>query len=163
MERVVLVGDGLPDVEAYPHPERRAGAPPVVGGDGLLDGDRAADSLDRAGKGNHETVAQVLDLLAPGGGHGVAQEAEVGAADLLADVVAELAEESGRPDEVGEEQRDDARHVTPGAHSVYAVNAIRVCLRTKRRRDRPGRSLILVSAAGVDQNSVDGSSWCRAS
>jgi len=92
VERVVLVGDGLPDVEAYPHPERRAGAPPVVGGDGLLDGDRAADSLDRAGKGNHETVAQVLDLGAAARRDCLAEDAEVGPPQGVVAVVTEAVE-----------------------------------------------------------------------
>jgi len=64
--------------------------------------------IDGAGEGHHQTIAQVLHLLAVASGDGFAQEAEVRLAQALGLVVTQLVEQLGRADEVGEEKGNGA-------------------------------------------------------
>ena len=118
-EIVGLVEGRLADVQPCPHGKGLVGRA-VVAGHGLLHGHRAAESAHRAREGDHEPVAEILDLLAAVGGHGRAQDAEVGSAQGFPLVVAHAGQQLRRPDEVGEEQRDHS----PLAHSRHSCQSI---------------------------------------
>ena len=73
--------------------------------DGLLDGDSSADRVDRAGKHDHEAVAEVLDLTPAVVGDRFPQQADVVAPERFGGVVAQALEQLCGADHVGEEQR----------------------------------------------------------
>jgi len=79
-----------------------------VPGDRLLYRHRCAHRLARRGEDGHETVAQVLHLLAVVGAHGLTEEGEVRSPERFGVLLAEPLEEAGRVDEVGEEKGDGA-------------------------------------------------------
>jgi hypothetical protein len=124
----------------------------VVSCDGLLDSYRTSHALDRAGEGHHQPIAEVLDLFATGGRHGISEELEMGAADLFAGVVSQLVEQRRRPDEVGEEQRDDSSHVAPEG---------RCCRLSRRSSVAPGFRR-RVSGSGPEQG-TDGTGGTKLS
>jgi hypothetical protein len=61
--------------------------PLVVAVHGLLHRDSAANRVHSTGEDDHQAVAEILDLLASVHAHGVAQQPEVGASELLSSVV----------------------------------------------------------------------------
>jgi hypothetical protein len=104
-EVVVLVPNGLADVQADTHLQVLRALPVVVPVHRLLHRDGTADGIHRAGKGHHEAVTEILHFLPAARGHRVAQQPKVGAPHLLRRIVTQPLEQLGRVDEVGEEQR----------------------------------------------------------
>ena len=75
-----------------PDPHARAASGCAgVGVDRLLDGDRRADRVGRAGEHGQHAVAQALDHRAAVAGDGVGQQPVVGAAQLVGPLLTELA------------------------------------------------------------------------
>ena len=124
-EVVVFVADRLARMQPDAHRQRRARFTPVVALDRLLDADRAAGGVDAAGEGDHEAVAEALDLAPGVCERDVAQDREVRPPQPLGVVVAEGVEQLGRAHEVGEEQGDGAggRRWGEGAASASRSSA----------------------------------------
>src|SRR5438094_10551413 len=87
---------------------------------GLLHRNCAADSIDGGIEGDHEAVADGLDLAAAVGSDGVAEEPEVDAAHVFCLVVAKALHQLSRADEIREENRDGSRACF-GRHSTAII------------------------------------------
>jgi hypothetical protein len=96
----------------------------VVGGHRVLDVDPAAERPHGALEDSHHSVAQALDLVPAGPGHGSAQEMEMLAAECLGGVIAQALEELGRAHEIREEEGDDRR---AGVAGLVTVHGARPC------------------------------------
>ena len=105
---IVFIAKRLPDVNADAHLQIVLLAL-VLPVHGALDRDRAGDGIDGAREGDHQAVAAVLDLAPAVRRHRVAQQGEMHASRPLCGLVTETVEMGGRPDNVGDQHRDDAR------------------------------------------------------
>jgi hypothetical protein len=103
-EVVRLVPDGLTGVESHPDGEALAVDRPAGL---LLHGHGAAQGVERGGEGNHEPVAQPLDLLPTMDGGRLGEQVVVGPKDLPGVFITGSREQLRRPDQVGEEDRDE--------------------------------------------------------
>ena len=97
---------------------------------------RAGDGLVRAREGDHQPVAEALDLAASVTVDRVAKNGEVGAADPVGVVVAEGGEQRRRADEVGEQDREDLRLLCHEAilDPVWPLQLTRIAARPGARR-----------------------------
>src|SRR5205807_1957431 len=107
-EVVGLFADRLADMESYAqlHAAVLAAVPTT---DGLLHRHRATDGAHRARKDDHQAVAEILHLVAAVVLHRVTQQCEVSAPELLGGVVSQPVPLLCGPDDVREEDGDDAR------------------------------------------------------
>ena len=112
--KVAAVPERLAGVNADPHRQLRPGPGGVMPLDRPLNRHRAAQGVNGAAKDDHEPVPQALDLLASRLGDRLAQQSEVGPADLLGGVVPQPGKQVGRGHEIGEQQRH--HHRPPVAH-----------------------------------------------
>ncbi len=107
---------GLAGVESNPDGEVLAVDRPAAV---LLHGDGAAHGVGGRGEGDHEPVAQPLDLLSSVGGGGSGQQIVVGPEDGLGLLVPGPGQQFGGAHQVGEEDGDDPRplgHAPSVAH-----------------------------------------------
>ena len=108
----------LADVQADPDPDRLIGVAGGIGGERPLQRDRAQDRAPDAGEGDHEAVAEGLDLMAPVRGDLAAKDLIVGPDEFAPAQVPELLVERRRFDDVGEHHGDGAVQRGEGAHLV---------------------------------------------
>ena len=101
-EIVLPLPRDLPAADADPHPEVSA-ILAVLRLDPLLHGDGTGEGGRGCGEGNHETVAQVLDLGTAGLGYGLAENVKVVPAHLVRHLRRERLREGGGADQVGKE------------------------------------------------------------
>jgi len=94
-EIVALVTDRLTDIQAHSNSDAVDALAIVVTEDGLLDSDRAAHRVDRAGEGDHESVAEVLHLLSAVRARDVTQQAEMHAPQPLGFLIPHRLQELG--------------------------------------------------------------------
>ena len=105
-EPVAALRRRFADREPHSQGERESRLAAVEPDERVMHGDRAADAVDRAREGDHETVAEALDLVAPGLGHGSPQCVEVGLAHALRVSISQPLQQLGGAHQVAEEQRD---------------------------------------------------------
>src|SRR5947208_8671054 len=106
-EEVRVLGHRLAGVESDAN-EDGVLPPAVVGGERLLDRDRAFERAARRGKRRHEAVAHALQLRAAVLGQALADERVVRAQELVGRGVAEALRERRGADQVGAEDGEEA-------------------------------------------------------
>jgi hypothetical protein len=90
-------------MESDPDGQRGRGPTAILGGDSLLDGYGTGQRVNGAREDGHESVAQVLHLVAAAGTKGLAKYGEIRSANLLGGFLTQPVEKFGRPDEVREQ------------------------------------------------------------
>ena len=110
----------LADMEADPDLDRQIGMGLAIGGEGPLQRDRAQDRPPDAGKGDHESVAEGLDLMPPVRRDLAAKDLVVGPDQFAPAQVAELVVKLRRSDDVGEHDRDRAVEGSKRPHLAVA-------------------------------------------
>ena len=113
-EPVVVLHRGLAHADPDPQLDRGASARIDDLADRPLHGDRARHRVGgTAREGDHEPVAQVLDLDAPGLGDRRPERSEERPPNLVSGRVAQLLVQFGRPDEIAEQERRCRRRHHP--------------------------------------------------
>jgi len=102
-EVIAVLRDDLATAEADPEPDSRVEAIAVVQIDSLLHRDSACQRSRRRAEDRHQAVAQVLDLLASGLGHRLAQDREMAPPHLVGVFGRLTVGQLRRPDDVREE------------------------------------------------------------
>ena len=115
-EVVALLPAHLAHAEADPKVDRVLD-PPIVLLDGLLHGHPAGQGRRGGGEDDHEAVAQVLHLGAAHLGDRLAQDREVGPADLVGGLLGQTLRQLRRTHDV----REEDRHVLGGHWSCSAA------------------------------------------
>jgi hypothetical protein len=135
-------------VDSDPHPQSSFGVPPAVIRDAVLDREGAGDRFEGRGEGEHQPVAQRLDLAAAVRPHLLTDQFLVGAENRPGLTVTPGGVEGSRPLHVGEHDGDrgighagsDLRHSTGNSEWNHT---------SERRRPHPSCVSTMVTVAAV--------------